>query len=244
MLTARSLVVACAVVAGAVGVYALARQTSMFAISRIELRGAPSAVAAQVRRAVADWRGTSLVGLDGAELIRRVDAVPWVVRARYDRAFPHTLRLTVETEEPVAVLRSGRAAWLVSARGRVLTRLARARAPVLPRVWVPAASRIEAGETLADAEGGAASRALAPLVHARFPVRIETSTLRRGELVFVLGRGVELRLGRPTDLRLKLAIARRIVRALPAGTTYIDVSVPERPVSGRPLLATNPQLSG
>jgi len=48
-----------------------------------------------------------------------------------------------------------------------------------------------------------------------------------------------LRLGEPTDVRLKLAIARRALRVLPAGATYVDVSVPGRPVAG-----TDPQVSG
>jgi len=46
-------------------------------------------------------------------------------------------------------------------------------------------------------------------------------------------------LGEPTDVRLKLAIARRALARLPAGAAYVDVSVPERPVAG----PDNPQLS-
>jgi hypothetical protein len=51
-----------------------------------------------------------------------------------------------------------------------------------------------------------------------------------------------VRLGDATDLRLKLAIARRILRqtgAATAGDGYVDVSVPERPV-----LSTKSQLQG
>jgi hypothetical protein len=51
-------------------------------------------------------------------------------------------------------------------------------------------------------------------------------------LLFRLRSGLEIRLGRPADVRLKLAIARRALRGLPSGTTYLDVSVPERPVAG------------
>ena len=73
----------------------------------------------------------------------------------------------------------------------------------------------------------------------RFPAHISTAFLARGELVFRLRSGLELRLGDPTDVRLKLAIARRALAALPTGATYVDVSVPERPVAG----VDNPQLS-
>ena len=54
---------------------------------------------------------------------------------------------------------------------------------------------------------------------------------------------IEIHLGAPVDLRLKIAIAHGIVPglALPAagGPDYLDISVPERPVAGR-----NSQLSG
>jgi hypothetical protein len=109
----------------------------------------------------------------------------------------------------------------------------------LPRIWVPAATQVGLGQILLTSAGGTAARALAPLVHARFPVRISTVTLSHDELAFQLAGGVEVRLGRPEDLRLKLAIARRIVTALPAGARYVDVSVAERPVVG-----TDPRVSG
>ena len=57
--------------------------------------------------------------------------------------------------------------------------------------------------------------------------------------MFRLRNGLELRLGDPTDVRLKLAILRAAMRHLPTGTLYLDVSVPGRPVAG-----DNPQVSG
>ena len=59
-----------------------------------------------------------------------------------------------------------------------------------------------------------------------------------GELTFLLRSGIELRLGEPFDLRLKLAIARRALPLLALDTNYLDVAVPGRPVSG-----TQSQLS-
>jgi hypothetical protein len=107
----------------------------------------------------------------------------------------------------------------------------------LPRIWVPTAAAVSPAAFLAPAEGGAAARAVA--LAAAFPARVATAATVHGELVFVLRSGLELRLGDPVDVRLKLAIARRALPLLPAGTTYLDVAVPERPVSG-----TNPQPSG
>lgn len=236
----RVLVAAWAVVAAIGGAYAVARETSLFAIRRVEVVGAPPAVADAVRNAVGDFRGASLVSIDGAALVGRVDAVPAVAAARYDRAFPHTLRILVRTERPVAVLRAGRGSWLVSSSGRVIALVPRRADAALPRIWVPAATPVAVGASLPDDAGGAAARALAPLAHGGFPVRVTSAQLARGELKLELADGVELRLGRPDDLRLKLAVARLIVRALAPGSTYADVSVPERPVSG----GGNSQVSG
>jgi cell division protein FtsQ len=219
-----------------VGVYAVARETSMFSISTFEVTGAPAPVRAQVRREAAPLIGTSLLALDGAALRSRLEALPTVVSVDYDRAFPHTLRITVVPERPVAVLRKPRQSWLVSARGRVISRIRRGADAALTRVWVAKATQISPGDLLADTDGGSPARALA-LAQA-LPARIAVASLADGQLLFKLRSGLELRLGAPTDLRLKLAIARRALGALPPGATYVDVSVPGRPVAG-----TNPQLS-
>jgi cell division protein FtsQ len=233
----RSVVVGLGLLAAAFGAYALARETSAFAIERVEVTGATPAVHRQVRAAVAPLIGRSLLSLDGAGLLRRVDALPTVVSARYDRAFPHTLRLWVVPERPVAVVRRGRESWLVSARGRVIARIPRGSDGALARVWVRHATTLRPGG-FADAEAaGTAVRALALV--GRFPARIATASLAHGELVFRLRAGIELRLGAPTDIRLKLAIARRALRGLPPASTYLDVSVPGRPVAG-----SDSQLSG
>ena len=52
---------------------------------------------------------------------------------------------------------------------------------------------------------------------------------------------MQVRLGDAGDLRLKLAIAKRILRVVggTAATGYVDVSVPERPVAN-----SNPQVEG
>lgn len=235
----RILVCCWAVAALVAGGYAVARETSLFAVRRIDVSGAPAPLAAEVRRALADMRGRSLVGLDGAAVIGRVQALPEVEDARYDRAFPSTLRLVVRAERPVAVLRAGKEFWLVSARARVIARLRPHSHPELPRIWIPASTQLATGQTLAAGDGGAAARALAPLA-GRFPARITSVTLAGGELTFTLAGRTELRFGGLDDLRAKLAVARRILPHLPAGTPYLDVSVPERPVASFP----NSQVSG
>ncbi|MDX6486778.1 MAG: cell division protein FtsQ [Gaiellaceae bacterium] len=233
----RSLLVCAALIALAAGAYTVARQTSAFAIGRFDVTGAPPDVQRQVRRILAPLVGTNLLSLDGAALERRAESLPTVVSVRYDRAFPHTLRIHVVPEIPVAVLHRGKETWLVSARGRVVRHIPTGTYPALARVWVPRKVDVAVGAFLAADTGGTAARTLA--LAARFPAHISTASLAHGELLFRLRSGLELRLGAPTDVRLKLAIARRALAHLPTGATYVDVSVPGRPVAG----PDNPQVS-
>jgi cell division protein FtsQ len=233
----RSLALGFGLLAVAGGAYAVARQTSAFAVDRLEVIGGTPKVQGQVRHEVATLRGSSLLALDGPALIRRVEALPTVLSAGYDRAFPHTLRIEIVAEHPVAVVRQGAKAWLVSARGRVIASIPPHGAPALTRIWIPRTTPVTIGGFLPANHAAAVARALA--LASRFPAHIALAALRRDGLLFRLRNGLELRLGEPTDIRLKLAIARLAMHRLPAGTVYVDVSVPGRPVAG-----TNSQLSG
>jgi cell division protein FtsQ len=227
--TQRSLVVGFGIVVFALGAYAFARETSLFAIGQIEVQGGSPRLAAQVKGALAPLAGSSLVGFDGAAAMRRVEALPTVVSATYDRAFPHTLRVTVVPERPAAVLRRGADSWLVSARGRVIERLPARADRTLPRVWVPGRTPVQIGAVLGD-RAGAAARAVA--LAGPFHTRVASATYAKGLLVFHLRYGLEVLLGDPDDVGLKVAVAARALAALPSGSTYLDVSVPGRAVSG------------
>jgi hypothetical protein len=102
-------------------------------------------------------------------------------------------------------------------------------------------AQLTVGEPLPPALLDAAT-ALAVVRGASLPGGVATVRVGRSELTLVLGGGLELRLGDIGDLRLKLAIARRILRATGAaaqGGGYLDVSLPARPV-----LADNSQVGG
>jgi hypothetical protein len=237
----RSLLLGFALFAFAVGAYFVARDTSLFAVQTIEVRGATPLVRAQVRAALADERGRSLLRVDGARLDRRLAAIPAVRSFAYDRAFPHTLRIVVRREWPALMLRRGADGFVVSTDGRVLRRVRRPRLSSLPRLYVPKSTQVQAGDTLHGPLLAAAS-ALAPLRTAPLPGAVRFVASGESMLTFVFGSRFELRLGDVGDLRLKLAIARRILRAtgaLGTGPGYLDVSVPERPV-----LALKPQVAG
>jgi cell division protein FtsQ len=228
--TTRSLVVGFALVALAVGAYLAARETSAFAVRSIAVEGAPSDVATRIRSSLSSLVGTSLVSFDRAEAARRVLGLPEIASASFDRDFPHTLRVAVSLERSAAVLRQGELAWVASTDARVLHALTARPYPPLPRVWLPRSVDVVVGSTL-EGHPAEAVRAVAPLAVLRSPLPVNTVRAGDGELTLVLRSGMEVRLGNAGDLRLKLAVARRIV-PFAVGARYVDVSVPERAVAG------------
>jgi cell division septal protein FtsQ len=237
----QSILVGLALLLLAIGGYTAARQTSLFAVQALDVRGGTPAIRAQVRAALAGQVGKSLLLVDGDTLQRQLDAIPTVRAFRYDRAFPHTLRVVVRPEVPLLVLRQGDKAYLVAASGRVVRPLAHPRLSGLPRLWVTRDVRVAVGQVL-PAPAAAAPAALAPLRGASLPSGVHSVLVGEHTLTLELGSGLQLRLGDTGDLRLKLAIARRILRtavAVSGVSGYLDVSLPERPV-----LSLNPQVGG
>jgi cell division protein FtsQ len=233
----RSLLVGFAIVLGAAGLYLLARSTPMFAVGQIEVEGAPPVVAAHVRSALAPLKGESLLALDSAEIERRLVKLPDVAAAGYDRDFPHTLRVTVRPEYPVAVARRGPKAWLVAASTRTIAEVPLRTHPGLPRIWLAHSNDPEVGSAVTDRYALRAIRTLALARTAHFRGSVRMVRVRARDLTFRLASGVELRLGDLRAVPLKLAVATRVLPILrqQGGYLYLDVSVPERPVAGTSL---------
>jgi len=215
------------IVAIAVGGYGIARETSLFAIHKVNVTGGSAAIDAQVAHALAPLVGKSLVGLNGSDVAQRAEALPTVVSASYDRAFPNTLRVTIVPERPIAVLRDGASAWIVSARGRVIRPIPPHTASAYPRIWV-SAKTVRVGEVLPPAIGGTLARVLAHTGALRS--RVVTASYAGGVIALHLRSGLDLVLGSSGNLALKGAVAERVLRQLPAGTRLVDVSVPSRPL--------------
>jgi cell division protein FtsQ len=236
----RSILLGFAIVAGSAGLYLLARSTPMFALNGVEVVGAPPTVAAHVRAALAPLEGQSLLALDTAEIERRLGLLPEIAGFSYDRDFPHTLRVTVRAEHPVAVARRGSKSWLVAASSRVIEALPAHARPGLPRIWLAHSGEPEVGAAISDRFALRAVRTLALARLAHFHGRVRMVRVREHDLTLLLASGLELRLGELRSIRLKLAIATQILPGILArgGYAYVDVSVPERPVAG-----TNPKAS-
>jgi hypothetical protein len=218
--------------------YVAARDTPVFAVRTIEVAGVRPALARRVQAALRPLEGKSLLKVRNDEVTRLATALPSISSVTYDRAFPNTLRVRVETEQPVAVVRRGLEAWLVSRRGRVTERIAQGTHRALPRIWLRRSVAVSLGGTLA-ARGGADEVALLDALRGTGLTRRVASVHEvAGQWVFVLRGGVQLRVGTRSALALKLAVARSILSRAPV-FGYLDVSVPDRPVAGQ-----EPQVSG
>jgi cell division protein FtsQ len=236
----RSLLVAFAILGGVLLSLVLARETSLFAVRTIEVSGAGPGVERQVRRALDERSGESLFALDLDAAQVDVLALPTVAAVSFDRAYPHSLRVTVVPERPVAVLRQGAESYVVSERGRIIARADRGAKPDLARIWVARGETLAPGATV-EGDLRTAVGAVAPLAGTRFPSRV-VSVATTGGLTLRLRSGLELRLGDPSDVPLKLAVARRILHLLPAGAVYVDISVPDRPVAGTTTLESQVEV--
>ena len=225
----RSLAVGFGLVALAGGAYAVARETSVFAVERIEVRGAPPALAAQISAALQPVQGTSLVSFSRGAADRRLAGFPQIAHVAYDRDFPHTLHVDVTVEQPVAVLRRGPDAWLVSSVGRVLAALEPGSYPPLPRIWLAAETGVTVGGTV---ETGRAALVATTLARHRLPVHVVAVRDDGADgIVIQLPGGREVRLGDASNMTVKLAVAAAILPQSP-DALYVDVSVPTRAVAG------------
>lgn len=216
--------------------YGLVDWTGTFDVERIEVTGAPPEIIRDVEAVLAPLEGESLASIGAAQVQSLARDVPYVLAARIERDFPAALKVRLVLHRPVAVVRSGDAAWVVSSRGHVLEAVKPTALPALPRVWIPAGVDATPGEVMRSSTALAAARAIGRLPQP-FPLRVISARGNIDDLTLIVGRanGIEVRLGEAEALRLKLEVAASVLRDLPRSEAqalaYLDVSVPERPVA-------------
>jgi cell division protein FtsQ len=233
-----------AVLAGAIAIvllplgYWLLENSSIFAASRVAVTGATPKVDALVRAAVThDVAGRSLLKVDASSLAAQIEAIPAVKSASVDRAFPHTVAVSIVMERPAALVRAGKASYVVSVDGRVL-RAAKKAADAMPRLVLPPTAQPAAGRTVDSAQMRSALHVLAVAPH-RFPTsiaKLKKVVASPGGVVAVFGHGLQVRLGTAGSLDLKLHVAARVLvrmgDSIRRSVAYVDVSAPARPAIG------------
>ena len=227
----RSLVATLGLLVAVGAAYAVAYFTPVFALERVEVSGAPPKLTREVRAATAGLVGHSLVGIDANEVEGILRALPAVAGVSVDRAFPNTLVVRIAPERTVAVVRGGRFSWEVTGAGKVVRSIETGTQRHLPRLWLAKGATIRRGGVI-PLGFIPATRALAEAHSVGLGSRVKGIRPIGDELTLVLRSGTEIRLGRATEVGLKLTVASRVLRLVDSGTAYIDVSVPQRPVAG------------
>ena len=237
-----TLVIASAIVV--CGLAYLAVHSPLLAVGHIRVTGAEREPTGEILRAAGVHNGQALVFVDTGAVERRVEQLHWVARARVRREFPGTLSIAVTEYVPAAyVPMTGGKLALVASSGRVIG-LSR-KVPVqavevlgvraVPVVGASLPSPAAAGVIdqlpphLRSRVGAIDVGGASPVIDLRTGAPAPTTC---GPVPGSVPGFEQVRLGTFDALREKGVAALSVLNHLGAQRfTYIDVSVPQAPVS-------------
>ena len=223
----RAAALALVAVAIAAGYVFWLRDSSLVAVEEVEVSG----VTVNRERIVAALRSAALemttLHVREEELRDAVAGFPSVGSVSADASFPHRLEIEIAERPPVAVTRSGGRQLPVSADGYVL-----AGRDLDPGELPSVEGRPRGGGRL-EAEGVAQAEVIGAASEELYS-RIAAADWdeERGGVVVQLEDGPELRFGDADRAEAKWESAEAVLADPELGTpSYVDVSVPERPVA-------------
>jgi cell division protein FtsQ len=216
------------------------RHSSLAAVTHVQITGVRGPDAAAIEAALGGAaRRMSTLDVHLGALRAAVAPFATVRDVRASSSFPHTLRIHVIEQLPIAALAASGTRTAVAADGVVLgPALVSGSLPTLATSLLPAP-----GTRLSDGSSRAALAVLAaaPAPLARRIARAETGS--QG-ITLVMRGGLSAYFGDTSRPHAKwLALALVLANERSAGASYIDVRVPERPAAGYPP-GTGPPSSG
>jgi cell division protein FtsQ len=204
------------------------RDLSLFAIHDVTIRGATTNER-QIKAAVENVAGDmTTLHIKDDELRDAVARFPTVASVAASTSFPHGLQVTITERLPVAFIRADGQETAVSADGYLLAG-ADFDAKALPRIEGAGVHGVRLDEDTA------AQAAILGATPAPLKERITATAWDedRGGVVLDLKDGPEIRFGDGTRAQDKWQAATAVLSSDERGTpSYLDVSVPDRPVSG------------
>lgn len=229
----RALLVGLVVVVALVGAGFGVTRSAVLDVDHVKIEGAASTPPADIIRAARLARHPAMTDVDPAGARRRLEALPWVARARVVRRWPGTVDIEILERSPaVAVPAPAGGGWLsVDATGRVLA--AEPEAPPDLLTVQPAQPPPGPGQRVDTATRGAL-RVLAVLPKP-LDGRVTALAVTGHDLTITIDGHVPVAFGSPTDVGAKLvALTTLLERVDLKGVTGIDVRVPTAPVVQRP----------
>ncbi|PHZ85600.1 cell division protein FtsQ/DivIB [Paremcibacter congregatus] len=92
-----------------------------YTVGEVRIRGQKYSTLQQVRTALALYDGQSIVSLDIDEMLRRVEALPWVNEATIVRVMPDALEVTITEHTAAALWQVDEQLFLITAEGHIIT---------------------------------------------------------------------------------------------------------------------------
>jgi len=231
------------IVAVPLGVYAWGRSSGTFQVRRVVISGARPAHARALRVVLRRrFLGANLFTVTAARVRRALAGFPYVDRVAVDRDFPNTLKVRLSEYVPVALLRGAGQWYVVSAEGRVLAAATTVATPATaggssPTPGAQTSPSPAAGDTEADNHVRQALVVLAALSGALRRGALGASATDTSIRVTETG-GLTVEFGDTGALTAKVLALEAVLgryRADRVACTFVDVSVPDRPL-GAPLL--------
>lgn len=210
-----AVVIAVVVVLAAVWVIAF---SSVFGVRTVNVRGAGSVSAAQIRASADVSHGSPLVRLDTAAIAHKVEALPGIASVQVSTSFPSSVTISVTERVPVGYTLDGSRVVLIDRTG-VQYRSVATVPPRLPHFVLPP------GPT-ARSTGAALAIVAAALPATLRTQVISVQALDPSSISLALRGGVEVRWGDSTRSAEKTRILRVL---LPKHPSLIDVSDPGQP---------------
>lgn len=221
-----------AVVLAALAAVGISR-SPLLDVDYVDVRGAEETGRLDLVAAAGLGGHPAMLDVDTGDVVRRVEALPWVLSASAHLRWPGTVTIDVTERRPAAVLPAGSGLWAVAdVTGRVLE--------IGPDK--PAGLPVIGNVPLPEQAGGKVAATAVPSlkVAAALPAPVrdriaDVATVAGGEVELQLGPpGGVVRLGRPEDLPTKLSVlATVLARADLANVRVIDLRVPEAPALTR-----------
>jgi cell division protein FtsQ len=204
------------------------RNLPLFSIDEVTVSGATTNKAA-IEKAVQQVAGDmTTLHLNDDELRNVVAHFPTVASVGATTSFPHTLNVTVTERLPVAYIKVGDQRTAVSADGYLLLGAAFDR-KALPQIEGAAPS----GALLDDDSAAQAAILGATPSPLRSHIADSSWSDDDGGVVVSLDNGPDLRFGDGSRAQDKWTAAVAVLSSPAHGSpSYLDVSVPERPVAG------------
>ncbi len=225
---------AIAVVVLAVGYYAV-RASPVFNVREVTVTGADPSVDATIQTlAEQHAEGHSLLAVNAGSIQSAIEAMPAVRSATVDRQFPNALSVSVVMYHPAVAVSVGSRTYLVSDDAHVIGTVKKSHKRIVS-VELPAGAKLVVGETATDSNLNAALWLLrsTPAWFSHQFGRITEVMPRAGTVTATVGSRMQLRLGTPDQLDLKMKVVTQSLGHFgPHDRTmikYVDVSAPGRP---------------